>query len=485
MHIDHLFRAFALLVPCCLLVAGCPASGDDDVADDDAGNDDTGDDDTGDDDTGVDPTAVHYVDDLDDGQTGTGSEDDPFRRLQDAIDAAGDGDVIHLLEGTHTADVTEAVDPTCGNCADDDFRQDIPITLGFHITGKSLRIEGASRDGTVLQTGAGYGLLFEEAGTSELTNLTVTGGVRDADGAATDAAVVVKHTALTVRDVDIHDNDDLYDGEPDPVVGIIGIAGREGAVLIVVGCHINNASWDGIALYRSDPEIPGSGPVAVIVDNTIGCTDDCIYYTGGRGVAIGITWDAHATVVNNRLHDYWKGIGTFGTSNAMVTNNVVRDMHGWGIIASGDSTMMAVNNVVYRIGNCGMAAWDASATGSFANNVVTGCGHVAEWVAKNTGVWMNSDGVTLAYNDVWDNTGEDVCTGGYPDGADCTPVPFDGIDGNVSVDPLFLDTDDFELDGASPLIDAGDPQILDTDGSRSDMGAHGGPWAGATEPPVE
>ena len=475
MRIHPFLSAFVLLVGP-MLLGGCPSDEPDD--DDSAVADD--------DDSAEGPSfVVHYVDDIGDDQTGNGSEDDPFRRLQDAIDAAGEGDVIHVLEGIHTADVTEAVDPTCGNCDDADFRQDIPMTLGFHVTGKSLRIEGESRDGTVLRTGAGYGLLFEEAGTSELTNLTVTGGVRDANGAATDAAIVVKHTALTVRDVDVHDNNDLYDGEPDPVVGIIGIAGREGAVLTVVGCHINNSSWDGIALYRGDPEITGSSPVAVIVANTIGCTDDCIYYTGGRGVAIGITWDAQATVLNNTLHDYWKGIGTFGTSHALVTNNVVRDMHGWGVIASSDSTMDAVNNVVYRIGNCGMAAWDADASGSFVNNVVTGCGHVDEWVAKNTGVWMNSDGVTLSYNDVWDNSGQDVCTGGSPDGADCTPVEFEGIDGNISVDPQFQDTEGFELDAGSQLIDTGDPQILDTDGSRSDMGARGGPDAGVTEPPLE
>jgi len=34
------------------------------------------------------------------------------------------------------------------------------------------------------------------------------------------------------------------------------------------------------------------------------------------------------------------------------------------------------------------------------------------------------------------------------------------------------------LDPASPLIDAGDPTILDPDGSRSDIGIYGGPAAG-------
>ncbi|MCB9765796.1 MAG: hypothetical protein H6739_38835 [Alphaproteobacteria bacterium] len=50
-----------------------------------------------------------------------------------------------------------------------------------------------------------------------------------------------------------------------------------------------------------------------------------------------------------------------------------------------------------------------------------------------------------------------------------------GVDGNISDDPLF--TSGFELDPSSPCVDAGDPNIRDQDGSRSDMGLHGGPDA--------
>ena len=49
---------------------------------------------------------------------------------------------------------------------------------------------------------------------------------------------------------------------------------------------------------------------------------------------------------------------------------------------------------------------------------------------------------------------------------------------NLSVDPMFVNEDslDFRLQMFSPLIDAGDPEILDKDGSRSDIGLFGGPY---------
>jgi hypothetical protein len=59
-----------------------------------------------------------------------------------------------------------------------------------------------------------------------------------------------------------------------------------------------------------------------------------------------------------------------------------------------------------------------------------------------------------------------------------------GSDGNISVDPGFVDVSDSDplnwdlsLDSGSVLIDAGDPGISDPDGSTSDIGAYGGPGA--------
>jgi len=52
-----------------------------------------------------------------------------------------------------------------------------------------------------------------------------------------------------------------------------------------------------------------------------------------------------------------------------------------------------------------------------------------------------------------------------------------GINGNISEAPAFTDATlgDFTLQSSSPCVDAGDPSVLDSDGSTSDMGAFGGP----------
>jgi len=113
-----------------------------------------------------------------------------------------------------------------------------------------------------------------------------------------------------------------------------------------------------------------------------------------------------------------------------------------------------INNVVYGDLNIGIRTQDG---GVIKNNVVQGA---------QTGI--DHDASTplplFQYNDVWGNelNYKDIS----PDST------------NISVDPMVVNEDsmDFHLQMFSPLIDAGDPNILDLDGSRSDIGLWGGPY---------
>lgn len=396
---------------------------------------------------GVGHAGTLYVDDVGDGATGTGTEDNPFRDLQSAIDAASDGDVLLILPGTYEATPAEYVEELCGNC--EEHRTEVHATRGFVVAGKALHLIGSGPDTTTLVTNAGYGLLFEQSDGSYVSGLTITGGKRDLDGMATDAAVVVRRSAVTLRDLEIVDNTDRPE---EVVVGIGGVMGREGAEIFIVGNTIRNNGWDGIALYR--------GATAFIADNEI---------SEGRGAGIGITWDAAALVLRNRISGYWKGIGTFGSSRAVVRNNAVFNNLGWGVIATGTSFMEAANNVIARNGNCGFALWSDEAVVRFTNNIVVQNGWRDEWVCPQVGVWLNGDAsnISFTHNNVWGNE-----AGDYRDMDDLT-----GVEGNLSLDPLFADSLNFHLLDGSPAVDAGDPIFTDPDGGPSDLGIYGGPAA--------
>jgi hypothetical protein len=77
-------------------------------------------------------------------------------------------------------------------------------------------------------------------------------------------------------------------------------------------------------------------------------------------------------------------------------------------------------------------------------------------------------GAVIKYNNSWNNEIN------YP--------PFLTDTTNISVNPMVVNDDsthgmlDFRLQMFSPLIDAGDPALLDPDGTRSDIGLYGGPF---------
>ena len=378
---------------------------------------------------------------------GSGSKKKPYKNLQYAVEHCENGDTLMILPGIYQAEATAFAEDLCGNCQNHQTR--VNAARGFLIEGLSVTIIGAGQDKTALITNAGYGVLFLNCRNASIQGVSITGGKRDLDGNATDGGIVVKFSSVTIKNCRIADNTDRAE---DVIVGIGGVIGREGSEIFAFNNEIVNNGWDGIALYR--------GAAAYIADNII---------RKGRGAGIGVTWDASAIIVRNEISDYWKGIGSFGDSRVIVKNNIVHDCLGWGIIASGSSYMDACNNVVYSIGNCGIASWSEGAYGRFCNNIVVNCGWKEEWVSPLAGLQNNEgmDNFIVTYNNIWNNY-----EANYGGMADLT-----GRDGNISVDPLFRapEVGDFRLLKGSPCIDAGNPLISDEDGTVSDMGVYSGP----------
>ena len=367
--------------------------------------------------------------------------------LQAVIDHASDGDTLRLGLKSFEAHPTRFVESLCGNCLDP--QTEVTASYGFIIKDKGLVLVGADRRLTKLVTKAGYGIYLENADGTVIRNLTITGGIRDDDGNATDAGIVVRQSRVTIEQVDIRDNDDRS-ADSTVVVGVGGIFGREGAEMTIHNCNIVNSGWDGIALYR--------GATAYV--------SDCLI-KDGRGVGIGVTWDAYCVAYRNEVTGFWKGIGSFGTSTVIAANNLVHDNLGWGMVGTGQSTLEATNNVIHHNGNCGVAPWSTESHGRFVNNIITQNGWRDQWVCPCVGVWNYGDWAKWVFrnNIVWGNE-----AGEYEDIWDQTD-----INSNLKADPMFIGEDDFHLSPESPAIHTGDSTIFNLDGSRSHIGLYGGP----------
>ena len=281
---------------------------------------------------------------------------------------------IRIGPGFYDLSPHEYLDPTCANC--EQPATEVQATRGLLVRGEGIEIVGDSAEEVVIRTHAGYGILFDGCDRCRLSHVTVTGGVRDEDANAADAAVVARDSTVTIENCRLSDNI----GDPTlvakTVVGIIGVAGREGADLLIRNSQIIRHSWDGVALYR--------GARAEIRDNLIDGVDRARGATigGGRGVRIGLTWDAQARVVGNLVTNYWKGIGVFVDAQAEVRENIVEDVLAWGITLwdadRGRPAATIEDNIVYRTGACGVAITHGTPCGespcSFRGNALVKTG---------------------------------------------------------------------------------------------------------------
>lgn len=295
-------------------------------------------------------------------------------QLQMALVTAQRPTRFRLAPGHHILQPFDWTDPTCGNCEDPDTP--VPATLSLQLRGVRMELVGASPDSVFLHTGAGYGLLIEDCTNCVVRGVTITGGARDPDGRATNGAVVVRRSTARLDRCRIRDNIGDSATVAQTVVGVAGVVGREGASIEVTGCEILRNSWDGIALYR--------GARARIHDNIIDGVDKArgAAVGGGRGVGIGLTWDAEAQISGNLVTRYWKGIGVFADAQATIRYNVVEDVLTWGLAywgaGEGRAAARMEENIVYQTGACGVMVSRQSggdvAPGFLRSNIIVATG---------------------------------------------------------------------------------------------------------------
>lgn len=289
--------------------------------------------------------------------------------LARAFETPVDSLEIHLQPGEYHLTPFNITDSTCGNCEDPD--QQILATAGLVISGNYAKLSGPEDRSAVIHTHAGYGIFFRNCAGGIIENLSITDGARDEDGRATDAAIVIRNGTVTIRNNRVYDNIGDSSIVTKNIVGIMGICGRENSDLIITGNEIIRNSWDGIALYR-DAKASISGNLIDGVDKA-----GSKVAGGGRGVAIGVTWNASAIVEGNLVKRYWKGIGIFVDANVTARNNLIEDILTWGIAYwdadKGKPVGIIENNIIFNTGACGASitrSQPGEAPGRFVNNVI-------------------------------------------------------------------------------------------------------------------
>jgi hypothetical protein len=375
-----------------------------------------------------------------------------------------------------------------------------------------LDVEVVSTDGapTTILDGGGTGpvVTFEsgESRAAVLQGFTITGG-----SAARGGGVYVSASSPVLRDlvVDgceastlggglfVEDSAGLFEG----ITAQGGMAFDDGGGLAVLGSAsaefrdlvlLSNQAENGGGLYMLDSSATVEG--LWIESNSATMTGAGVNLVGGAPTLVdavilgGDTWfggglctSSTAPLLQNVEffdNDAWYGGAVYESAGSTTTYDNVRFVGNTGSQGAG---LFVDDYADARLTHCVLAGNVASNSGGGASLSGSSSLQLVDSVlvlnesSGGGGVMVSGASADLENCDVWGNTPDDFAGMADPTGSQ----------GNVSLDPLFLDTAaadpwdwDLHLQAGSSLVDGGGSGT-DPDGSPSDMGAYGGPNAGA------
>lgn len=333
----------------------------------------------------------------------------PGESIQAAIDEAGNGDRVLVEPGVYVE------------------------TIDFH--GKQIAVIGLGGAATTTLDGGGSSPVARfatgEGTATRLQGFTVTGGFASIGA----GGIVCSGGATpTVEDCIVRGNRGKFGG---------GVSGSP----VLRRCVIldNTASLThGGGVYGA-PQME----FCVVASNSATSADGGgVYLVGGSATIRDCVVIENGAVFANSSGG---GIYIDSTATATIERTVIAANFATGGAFAGLGGGVYAEAPGSRVTSCAVIG------NSVSGSSTLGAGLFGPLVVENTIVRDNLGGPDVS------NTGSvsysDV-TGGYP-----------GI-GNTDVDPLFVDEvgRDLHLLATSPLIDAGDPALLDPDGSRSDIG---------------
>ena len=198
--------------------------------------------------------------------------------------------------------------------------------------------------------------------------------------------------------------------------------------------------------------------------------------------------DSSLIINNTLINNHW-GFTLYFTSARIIKNLIIAGPGDtYGINGDFTDSVFIENNLI--VGYEWRAVYLRKFSGKFEiapirNNTLTSHGGVIKINSFSNEIKNNiiADGLygietyqyegfvpnpQVSYNDLWNNVQNYNTEGG---GSVDT-----SLGGNIYLDPMFVGGDDYHLQYGSPCIDAGDPNIQDSDSSRSDIGCYGGTW---------
>jgi len=395
--------------------------------------------------------------------TGLGEFECPVIGAQNALDAAlldATCKDVWLQPGTYVenlfVDFTGALGsagPASAVVLDGNGGRTLEVDTGNVFEVETLTITGGSAS-------EGGGFLGEDT-TVSFDDVVFDTNVCTAGGEG--GAVFCDECVLTITDSTFTSNDCGYGGlNSGNNGGAVHVSGG-GSSFINGNVFEGNTAGDGAAIWTEDA---GGSTFHVITQNEFR-ENDTSDTSGGFGEIEGgaVTITENRVVLANNL--FFSNEGAQGGGAVTVA------------AGAGGSTYVVNNVMVYNTSANGEGAGihfesrlGLTAAPSARNNIV----------AFNVGWGIYAEGAFpsgVNYNDYFGNSG-----GAYGSGIFVVPAQ----SGSLAVDPLFVavsddgdyTNDDFDLQATSQCIDAGDPAAAynDTDGTRNDMGAYGGPSGG-------
>jgi hypothetical protein len=289
-----------------------------------------------------------------------------------------------------------------------------------------------------------------------------------------------------------------------PLYGNTGITIRTEKFLTIENFHLKGRRWEPMTLVLNIRNHGGNCKNLIIENARSGITFDgdnsraenCFFYNISNAISTASDANVDTFYINNNLilnnKNDGSGISNIGGGIHLINNNILLCLSSSsfsGINFFHDYYSEVKNNLIanYRSNNYNGGHFIKQAI--IENNIFlqnNGLDGTKDNIAipkgngttirnniiayaKRYGIDAVNDSVFADYNIFWENTFN-------------TNSRVKLGENNVFADPMFVNDTipnstsnyDFHLQAYSPAIDAGDPNILDKDGSRSDIGMYGG-----------